>query len=182
MKREPGSAYADFSKATEIDPKGGFDGYRIPGDTAATFLVLESCQCRLTIFGVAVLAKRLWWSFVRRLCSWRYWLGFDCLSNVRNFELVCLGQSCAKSEPTVVWSGDVPTFEGRDAAVPAIVTTIAPRPTKQTPLPTIPITANPSNRACWFVVSSGWIQAVKGQARKSGGIAEVVCRTVNAAH
>jgi hypothetical protein len=37
--------------------------------------------------------------------------------------------SCTTSEPTVVWSVD-PTFGGRDAAVPAIVTTIAPRPTK----------------------------------------------------
>jgi hypothetical protein len=55
------------------------------------------------------------------------------------------------------------------------------------PIPTIIAVATRETQesdlrvASWFMVSAGWIEAVKGQARKSGKISEVVCRTVNAA-
>jgi len=37
-------------------------------------------------------AKRLWWSFVARLRNQHIWLYGDRVTNVRNFELVFLGQ------------------------------------------------------------------------------------------
>jgi hypothetical protein len=37
-------------------------------------------------------AKRLWWSFFARLRNQHNWLYGDRVTNVRNFQLVCLGQ------------------------------------------------------------------------------------------
>jgi hypothetical protein len=142
---------------------------RRPGDATVTFLVLGSCECWVTIFRVA---------------GGRGGCGGVSLSTLavgaagsasiasRTYPVSSLSASvnvsCGTPETTVVWSRYVSTCGGRDAAVPALAT-IAVRPSEQTTTtPTILITADPSSRAAWFDVSLGWIQAVKGQARKRG--------------
>src|SRR5258705_3799570 len=118
---------------------------RRPRDTAATFLALGSCECRLTIFEVAgglrgcggVSSRAFVTSITGSTETGSRTYATSSLSSLVNV-------SCAKPAPTVVCSGDAPTFDG-SVGVPALIATVAPRPIKQrTASNTVLITATPA--------------------------------------
>src|SRR6266851_4027592 len=81
---------------------------RRPGDTAATFLALGSCECRLTIFGVAGGLGGC-----GRVSLGAFAVGVTGSASIatRTYAISSLSAlvnvSCGTPEPTVVWSGDV---------------------------------------------------------------------------
>jgi len=99
---------------------------RRPGDTAATFLALGSCECRLTIFGVA---GGLGCCGGLSSCAFVSGITSSTASGSRTYATSSLSAlvnvSCAKPAPTVVCSGDAPTFDG-SVGVPALLATVGP--------------------------------------------------------
>ena len=103
---------------------------RRSGDAAADFLALGSCQCRLTIFGVAVGLRGCggvsFGTFVTRMTG-------STAIRSRTYAISSLSAlvnvSCEEPVPMVVLSGVVSTIGG-GAGVPALIATIAPKPLK----------------------------------------------------
>src|SRR5258707_9431659 len=118
---------------------------RRPRDTAADFLALESCQCRLTILGVGVglggCGRVSSGAFVTSMAgSTATASPTYAISHLSAFVSV----SCERILPTVVCSGEAPKVGG-GVEVPALIATIAHRPLKQrTASHTFLIMANPA--------------------------------------
>ena len=134
---------------------GSWPLMRRPGGTVATFLPLGSCECRLTIVGVAgglrgcggVSSRALVTGIASSTAIGSRTYATSSLSALVNV-------SCAKPVPTVVCSGEAPA-SGGGVGVPALIATVAPRPIKQrTASPTVLITAKPRMvRICELIVS-----------------------------
>src|SRR5438477_10242395 len=104
---------------------------RRPGDTAPTFLELKSCECQLTIFRVA---GGLGDCGGVSSCAFVSGITGSTAAGSRTYATCSLSAlvnvSCAKPVPTVVCSGEAPTFGG-GVGVPALIAPIAPTPIKQ---------------------------------------------------
>jgi hypothetical protein len=133
------------------------------GDADADFLALGSCQCRLTIFGVAVeLSGR---GGVSSVAFVTCMIGSS-TSGARTYAISSLSAlvnvSREEALAMVVSSRDAPAFGG-GGGVPALIVTIAPRPIKQrTASHTVLVTSNPRMvRVCELIVSVGLNRALK---------------------
>src|SRR5258708_31977349 len=104
---------------------------RRPGDTATTFLALGSCECRLTIFGVAGGPRG--WGGVSSGAVATGMTG-SAADGSRAYAISSLSAlvnvSCEEPIPMVVLSGDASTIGG-GVGVPAQIAIIAPKPLKQ---------------------------------------------------
>jgi hypothetical protein len=132
-------------------------------DADADFLALGSCQCRLTIFGVAVeLGVRDGVSSIALVTSM---IGSS-TSGARTYAISSLSAlvnvSREEAPAMVVSFRDAPAFGG-SIGVPALIVTIAPRPIKQrTVSGTVLVTSNPRMvRVCELIVSVGLNRALK---------------------
>ena len=132
---------------------------RRPGDTATTFLALGSCECRLTIFGVAgglrgwggvssgavptgMTGSAAGGSRTHAISSLSAFVNVSCeepipmvvlsgdASTIGGGVRVPALISCEEPVPMVVLSGDISTIGG-GVGVPAQIATIAPKPLKQ---------------------------------------------------
>jgi hypothetical protein len=143
-RRQDLSSTAGFPRSTFLPCFGPSPLMRRPGDTAAGFLALGSCQCRLTMFVVAVEPGSCdgvsSGAFVTSIT------GFGATGS-RTYAISSLSAlvnvSCEKISPILVCSGGALTPDGA-VGVPALIATIAPTPIKQrTASHIVLITANP---------------------------------------